>query len=70
MRSNVPQYNLNPNVSGGSERSIIIYRYRTESRSDDEDFDYSRNNFQVNLESKVTERFTVGTQSSARLETT
>ena len=34
------------------------------------DFDYQRNNFQVNLESRVTDKFTVGTQTSARLERT
>ena len=27
------------------------------------DFDYQRNNFQVNLESRVTDKFTVGTQT-------
>lgn len=71
MRKNVPQYNLNANVSGGSEKSN--YYLSVSHTSQDammKDFDYQRNNFQVNLESRITDRFSIGTQSSARIERT
>lgn len=71
MRKNVPQYNLNANVSGGSERSnYYLSLSHTSQEAMMKDFDYQRNNFQVNLETKVSERLTVGTQTSARFETT
>lgn len=71
MRKNVPQYNLNANVSGGTDRSnYYLSLSHTSQDAMMKDFDYQRNNFQVNLESRVTDKFTVGTQTSARLERT
>lgn len=71
MRKNVPQYNLNANVSGGTDRSnYYLSLSHTSQEAMMRDFDYQRNNFQVNLESRVTDNFTVGTQTSARLERT
>ena len=71
MRKNVPQYNLNANVSGGTDRSnYYLSLSHTSQEAMMKDFDYQRNNFQVNLESRVTDNFTVGTQTSARLERT
>ena len=71
MRNNVPQYNINANVSGGSDRSnYYLSLSNTGQEAMMKDFDYNRTNFQVNLESKITDRFTVGTQTSARTERT
>src|SRR5690554_750484 len=71
MRKNVPQYNLNANVSGGTDRSnYYLSLSHTSQDAMMKDYDYHRNNFQVNLESRVTDKFTVGTQTSARLERT
>lgn len=71
MRSNVPQYHLNANITGGSKRSnYYISLSRTGQEAMMKDFDYNRTNFQVNIESNVTKRLTVGTQTSARLEKT
>lgn len=70
MRSNVPQYHLNANVTGGSKRSnYYISLSHTGQEATMKDFDYTRNNFQVNIETNITDRFKVGTQTSARLET-
>ncbi|MDL2208495.1 TonB-dependent receptor [Parabacteroides sp. OttesenSCG-928-O15] len=71
MRKNVPQYNINGNISGGSNRSnYYMSLTHTKQEAMMPDFDYNRTNFQVNLETKVTDRFTVGTQTSARMERT
>lgn len=71
MRKNVPQYNVNANITGGSKRSnYYISLGHTRQEAMMKDFDYQRTNLQVNLETKVTKRFTVGTQTSARLEKT
>lgn len=71
MRKNVPQYNLNANVSGGTEQSTYYLSLgRTTQEATMKDFDYTRDNFQANLESKISKRLTVGTQASGRLERT
>lgn len=71
MRKNVPQYHLNANVSGGSERSnYYISLSRTGQEAMMKDFDYRRTNFQVNIETNVNKRLTIGTQTSARMEKT
>lgn len=71
MRNNVPQYNINANVTGGSKRSNY---YMSLSHTGQEammrDFDYERTNFQVNLETMINDNFTIGTQTSARIEKT
>jgi TonB-linked SusC/RagA family outer membrane protein len=69
MRPNVPQYSLNANVSGGTEK--INYFLSVGHLSQDaliEDFLFKRTNIQANIESSVTKRLKVGTQISARLE--
>ena len=71
MRKNVPQYNLNANVSGGTQQSTYYLSLgRTMQEATMKDFDYNRSNFQANLESKINKRLTVGTQTSGRLERT
>ncbi|MCE4566628.1 TonB-dependent receptor [Maribellus sp. CM-23] len=71
MRKNVPQYNLNANVNGGTKRSKY---YMSLSRVGQEalmkDFDYERTNFQVNLSSNILKGLTLGTQTSLKLEDT
>jgi TonB-linked SusC/RagA family outer membrane protein len=69
MRPNVPQYSMNANVSGGTEK--INYFLSVGHLSQDaliEDFKFKRTNIQANIESSVTKRLKVGAQISARLE--
>jgi TonB-linked SusC/RagA family outer membrane protein len=69
MRPNVPQYSLNANASGGTDK--ISYFLSVGHLSQDaliEDFKFKRTNIQANIESSVTKRLKVGTQISARLE--
>jgi TonB-linked SusC/RagA family outer membrane protein len=69
MRPNVPQYSLNANVSGGTEK--INYFLSVGHLSQDaliEDFKFKRTNIQANIESSVTKGLKVGAQISARLE--
>lgn len=71
MRENIPQYHFNANVTGGSEKTN--YYLSVANTSQDaliKDFNYGRTNIQANLESKITDRFTIGTQISAREEKT
>lgn len=71
MRRNVPQSNINASVSGGSEKSTYYLSFgNTRQEATMKDFDYNRNNLQLNLDTKVTKRFSIGTQMSARLERT
>lgn len=71
MRKNVPQYNVNANVSGGTKRSNYYISYtHTGQEAMMKDFDYKRTNFQVNLDTEIIKGLTVGTQTSARLEKT
>lgn len=71
MRKNVPQYNINANITGGSKRSsYYLSLAHTGQEAMMRDFDYERTNFQVNLETMVTKRLSIGTQTSARLENT
>lgn len=70
-RRNVPQYYLNANVSGGTNRATY---YLSVAHTDQDailrDFYYKRSNVQANLEANLTSGLTVGTQMSAILETT
>ncbi|MDO5607202.1 MAG: TonB-dependent receptor [Capnocytophaga sp.] len=69
MRKNVPQYNVSANVTGGSQRSnYYISLSKMEQEAMMKDFDYSRTNLQVNIESTVVKGLTIGTQTSARIE--
>ncbi|MCF2494391.1 SusC/RagA family TonB-linked outer membrane protein [Dyadobacter chenhuakuii] len=69
MRPNVPQYSLNANVSGGTEK--ISYFLSVGHLSQDaliKDYSFKRTNVQANVESSITKRLKVGAQISARIE--
>lgn len=69
MRPNVPQYYLNANTTGGTDK---INYYLSVSHVDQDaiikDFSYRRTNLQSNIEAKLSNALKVGTQLSARLE--
>lgn len=69
MRPNVPQYSVNANVSGGSEK--FNYFLSVGHLNQDaliRDYNFKRTNIQANLESNVTKNFKLGAQISGRLE--
>jgi TonB-linked SusC/RagA family outer membrane protein len=69
MRPNVPQFSLNANASGGTER--ISYFLSVGHLSQDaliRDYSFKRTNIQANIESNITKKLKVGAQISARIE--
>lgn len=71
MRKNVPQYHVNASVTGGSERTnYYLSVAHTSQETMMPDFNYQRTNFQLNLDTKITNRFTIGAQVSGRYEKT
>lgn len=71
MRKNVPQYHVNASVTGGSERTnYYLSVAHTSQEAMMADFNYQRTNFQLNLDTKITNRFTIGAQVSGRYEKT
>lgn len=71
MRKNVPQYHVNASVTGGSERTnYYLSVAHTNQEAMMPDFNYQRTNFQLNLDTKITNRFTIGAQVSGRYEKT
>ncbi len=71
IRSNMPQSHYNFNVSGGSDKTTYFVSYgHTQQDALLEDFDYKRDNFQVNLKSDLNDNFTLGTQINGREEIT
>lgn len=71
MRKNVPQYHVNASVTGGSERTnYYLSVAHTSQEAMMPDFNYQRTNFQLNLDTKITNRFTIGAQVSERYEKT
>lgn len=69
MRPNVPQYSLNANVSGGTEK--INYFLSVGHLNQDaliRDYNFKRTNIQANIEATVAKNLKVGTQLSARIE--
>lgn len=71
MRKNVPQYHINASVTGGSERTnYYLSLAHTNQEAMMPDFNYQRTNFQLNLDTKITNRFTIGAQVSGRYEKT
>lgn len=71
MRKNVPQYHINASVTGGSERTnYYLSLAHTKQEAMMPDFDYQRTNFQLNIDTKITDRFTIGAQVSGRYEKT
>ena len=71
MRKNVQQYHVNASVTGGSERTnYYLSVAHTSQEAMMPDFNYQRTNFQLNLDTKITNRFTIGAQVSGRYEKT
>lgn len=71
MRKNVPQYHVNASVTGGSERTnYYLSVAHTSQEAMMPDFNYQRTNFQLNLDTKITNRFTIGAQVSGRYDKT
>lgn len=71
MRKNVPQYHVNASVTGGSERTnYYLSVAHTSQEAMMPDFNYQRTNFQLNLDTKITNRFTIGAQVSGWYEKT
>lgn len=71
MRKNVPQYHINASVTGGSEKTnYYLSLAHTKQEAMMPDFDYQRTNFQLNIDSKITKRLTIGAQVSGRYEKT
>lgn len=71
MRKNVPQYHVNASVTGGSERTnYYLSVAHTSQEAMMPDFNYQRTNFQLNLDTKITNRFTIGAQVSGGYEKT
>ncbi|WP_417153611.1 SusC/RagA family TonB-linked outer membrane protein [Phocaeicola plebeius] len=71
MRKNVPQYHVNASVTGGSERTnYYLSVAHTSQEAMMPDFNYQRTNFQLNLDTKITNRFTIGARVSGRYEKT
>jgi TonB-linked SusC/RagA family outer membrane protein len=69
MRPNVPQYNANLSVSGGSES---VKYYLSVSQLGQEalirDYKFNRTNVQANVEAGLSKRLRVGAQISGRIE--
>ncbi|UGU15662.1 TonB-dependent receptor [Sinomicrobium kalidii] len=71
MRKNIPQYHINANVTGGSEKTnYYLSVANTHQDALMEDFSYERTNLQANLESDITKHLSIGTQISGRQEKT
>ncbi len=69
VRRNVPQYNLNGSISGGTE-SATYYVSVTHLNQDAtiEDYNFNRTNIQANVDAHISDRLTVGTQVYGRIE--
>jgi len=69
MRKNIPQHYINANVTGGSKKSSY---YLSVSHTGQDalmkDFSYERTNVQANIEAKITDGLTIGTQISGKQE--
>ena len=71
MRKNVPQYHINANVTGGSEKTnYYLSVAHTGQDAMMRDFKYERTNLQLNIDTKITDRFTIGAQISGKYEKT
>lgn len=69
MRNNVPQYHINANVTGGSEKTNhYISIAHTSQNALMPDFNYQRTNIQANIETKIAKGLTIGTQISGKYE--
>lgn len=71
MTPNVPQYYVNANASGGTEKSNYYFSVsNTRQDATIKEYFYKRTNIQANLESKVAQGLTFGTQISGKIENT
>lgn len=69
MRKNIPQWHLNANVTGGSKLATYFLSVgHTDQDALMKDFSYNRTNLQLNLEAKVIDGLTIGTQISGKEE--
>lgn len=71
IRKNIPQRNISANVTGGTDKSnyFLSIGHLTQDAMI-KDFNYKRTNLQANMEARVLEGLTVGTQISGRHEGT
>lgn len=68
-RKNVPQYNINANVSGGTKNSnYYLSVAHTNQEAIIRDFTYDRTNLQANIDAGIAQGLTVGAQISFVLE--
>ncbi|MCW9706091.1 SusC/RagA family TonB-linked outer membrane protein [Fodinibius salsisoli] len=69
MEPSVPQNQLSASVSGGSESiSYYLSATRLGQQAIIDDYSFSRNNIQANIEGTISDRLTIGTQISGRIE--
>lgn len=70
-RNNVPLNYYNVNASGGSDRvTYYIALSRIDQDAVFKDYNFNRNNFQANIEAKVTDNLKVGMVTNGRIENT
>ncbi|MDR1454039.1 MAG: SusC/RagA family TonB-linked outer membrane protein [Tannerella sp.] len=71
MRPNVPQYYLNANISGGTKKTnYYISLSRTDQQSIVKDNKWNKTNLQANIETRLMDGLTVGTQITGILDDT
>ncbi|MGJ5641294.1 SusC/RagA family TonB-linked outer membrane protein [Formosa sp. S-31] len=71
FRKNVPQYNFNVNVNGGTNSTKYYMSFsKIGQEAMMKDFNYERSNLQINLSSEIFKGLTLGTQTSFKLEDT
>lgn len=69
MGANVPQWQLNARVSGGSENvSYYLSATQLTEKALVKDFNWKRTNIQANVEGKLSDKLTVGGNIKARIE--
>ncbi|MDR1813865.1 MAG: TonB-dependent receptor [Tannerella sp.] len=71
MRPNVPQYYINANISGGTQKmNYYVSLSRTDQGSIIKDNKWNKTNLQANVESHLMDGLTIGTQISGILDNT
>jgi TonB-linked SusC/RagA family outer membrane protein len=71
MRPNVPQYYLNANISGGSQKmNYYLSLSHTDQESVVKDNKWNKTNLQANIETHLMDGLTIGTQITAILDDT
>ena len=70
-RPNVPQYYLNGNISGGTQKvNYYLSISRTDQQSIIRDYKWNKTNLQANIETKLVDGLTIGMQISGILDDT